>query len=236
MAATKRKINFQNVKDGSNFSPRHVEEGDYVMKVVKVDDHKSKEGNDQWLFTMKRKGDERATYPYYCGVDEKQAWKIRKLFIACGLSVPKKLVMVDPNKVVGREFGAFLEDDEYEGRMRSRIADTFPKEDVTEADEDEAPAKKKKSKSAPEPEEDEDEDVDLDEDDDDEADDDEDTDADEDDEDSDDDDEEEEEPEPEPVKKKAAKKAPAKKAATKTTKKKRKVVEEDDEDLDLEEI
>lgn len=244
MAATKRKIDFKNVKDGGQFNPRHVESGDYVMKVVKVDDHRSKEGNDQWLFTMKRKGDERASYPYYCGVDEKQAWKVRKLFIACGLQVPKKLVMVDPNKVVGREFGAFLEDDEYEGRMKSVIQDTFPVDDVAERDddEDERPAKKgKKSKPAPEPEEDEDEDeVDLEDDDEDT---DEDDDADEEDDDSDDDEDEDEEPEPEPVKKKAkkkaaapvAKKAPAKKASAK--KKKKAVVEDDDdEDLDLEEI
>lgn len=139
MAATKRKMDFTNVKEGGNFSPRHVAEGDYVMKIVKVDDHKSKEGNEQWLFTLQRKGDQRSTYPYYCGCDEKQAWKIRKLFIAAGMNVPKKLVMVDPNKLVGKEIGAFLEDDEYEGRMRSKIADTFPVSDVSEPDEDDRP-------------------------------------------------------------------------------------------------
>lgn len=142
MAATKRKMNFTNVKDSGQFSPRHVPEGDYVMKVVKVDDHTSKEGNEQWLFTIQRKGDQRANYPYYCGCDEKQAWKIRKLFIAAGIQVPKKLVLVDPNKLVGKEIGAFLEDDEYEGRMRSRIADTFPVADVSEADEDDHPKRK----------------------------------------------------------------------------------------------
>lgn len=241
MAATKKKINFKNVKDQGQFNPRHVEPGDYVMKVVKVDDHKTNEGKEMWLFTCTRKGDARATYPYYVNnTEEKQAWKIRKLFIACGIPVPKKLVMVDPNKVVGKEFGAALEDDEYEGRMKSVIQDTFPKEDVLEAD-DEAPSKKKKGKPAPvEEDDDDDEDeVDLDEDDDEdteEADDD----ADEDDsDDEDDDDEDDEEPEPVVVKKKAKKAAApapaAKKAATK--KKKAKVVEDDDdEDLDLEEI
>lgn len=237
MAATKRKINFKNVKDQGQFNPRHVESGDYVMKVVKVDDHKTNEGKEMWLFTCSRKGDARATYPYYVSTEEKQAWKIRKLFIACGIQVPKKLVLVDPNKVVGKEFGAFLEDDEYEGRMKSVIQDTFPKEDV--AEDDDRPAKKKgKSKPVEDDDEDEDE-VDLDEDEDTEDDSDDD-DADEDDDDSDDeDDDEEEEPESVVVKKKAKKKAaapaPVKKAATK--KKKAKVVEDDDdEDLDLEEI
>src|SRR5688500_12416558 len=229
MAATKRKMNFTNVKDGGQFNPRHVEPGDYVMKITKVEDGKSKEGNEQWIFTCTRKGDQRASYPYYVGVDEKQAWKVRKLFIACGLNVPKKMVMVDPNKLVGKEFGAFLEEDEYEGRMKSRIQETFPVDEVSgpdDDDEDERPAKKKsakKSKAAPEPDEDEDEDVDLEEEDEEEedsADDDE------------DEDEEEEEPEPVVVKKKTKKAAaaPVKKAATK----KKKVVVEDDDDEDLE--
>lgn len=125
MAATARKVNLTNVKEQGQFSPRHVAEGDYPTKVAKVDDHKSKEGNEMWVFTLMREGDARATYPYYVGTDEKAAWKVRKLLLACGFKAPKSMIKFDPNRLVGKMIGAAYEDDEYEGKVRSRIADVF---------------------------------------------------------------------------------------------------------------
>src|SRR3954464_10268008 len=108
MTATKRKVDFSNVKeDGANFRPRHKPEGDYVATIVNVDDHTSGNDNPMWLFTVKVDGDERSSYPVYAGQDEKNAWKIRKMFIAAGIPVPKKLVLVDPNKLVGKTVGVF---------------------------------------------------------------------------------------------------------------------------------
>lgn len=171
MVATKRPMDFTNVKEQGNFNPKHREPGDYRLKIAKVDDHTSQAGNDGWVFTLKVEGDERATYPYHCGADEKQAWKIRKLFIAAGLQVPKKRVMVDPNKLLNKTIGAALDDEEYEGRLKSVIVDTFPADDVTEPDDDEeeaappprkrAAAKKTTAKKAPPPDDD-DEDADID--------------------------------------------------------------------------
>lgn len=213
MVATKRKMDFTNVKEGGGFNPRHVKSGDYRMKILKVEDGESKAGNSQWVFTIQREGDKRATYPYYVGCDDdKQAWKIRKLLIAAGIPVPKKLVMVDPNKLVGKTIGAFLDDDEYEGRMKSVIADTFPVSEIdNDEDEDEAPARKPKARVV---EDDEDDDVDLDEE---------------------DDEEDEEEPPPPPRKKAAAKKVPAKKAAPKRRQPEPED-DEDDDDLEIDEL
>lgn len=218
MAATKRAVDMTNVKEQGNFNPRHKAEGDYRAKIVKVDDHKSKSGGEMWVFTIQLTEDQRATYGHYCGFDEKNAWKVRNLLIACGKKVPKKRVNVDPNSLVGKEIGVTLIDDEYEGKMKSTIDAVFPASDLHE-DEDE---------DTPEVDDDEEETEDDTEDSDDDA-------------DEDDDEEDEEpEPEPEPVKKKAKKKAaaPAKKAATKKAKKKAPV--EDDEDdvdeLDLEDL
>lgn len=174
MVAKKRRADFSNVRDGGNFSPKHRDEGDYIMKIISVEDGESNAGNEQTVFTLIVASDANkarpATYPYYCGWDDKQLWKIRKLFIAAGIPVPKKAVVVDPNKLLNKTIGAALEDDEYEGRMRSRIADVFPKDDVkdspvddTDADDDyeeeeEAPpVRKRAAKRAPEPDEDEDE-------------------------------------------------------------------------------
>lgn len=142
MAATKKAMDFTNVKEGGIFNPRRREPGDYRAKIVKVDDYVSKKDNPQWLFTIKLTDDARASYPYYCGQDADSAWKVRNLFIAAGMQVPKKRVMVDPNKIVGKEIGVSLEDDEYEGKMKSVIQATFP---VSELEEDEEPAPPKRS-------------------------------------------------------------------------------------------
>jgi hypothetical protein len=175
MVAKKRKADFSDVKDGGNFSPRHVPEGDYRMKIIAVEDGESNAGNEQTVFTLIRLDDAKrarpATYPYYCGWETKQLWKIRKLFIAAGMPVPKRLVLVDPNKLLNKVVGAVLVDDEYDGRMRSKIDDVFPKEDVQDtpstddtdddyADDDEEieetpPSRKHAAKRTPEPEDEE---------------------------------------------------------------------------------
>lgn len=175
MVAKKRKADFTNVSDGGSFNPKHRPEGDYVMKIIKVEDGQSNAGNDQTVFTIIVASDANkarpATYPYYCGWEDKQLWKIRKLFIAAGIQVPKKAVVVDPNKLLNKTIGAALEDDEYEGRVRSRVADVFPKDEVSDTPsdddqdyddtedevEEEAPAPRKRAtaKRAPEPDDDE---------------------------------------------------------------------------------
>lgn len=132
MSATARPMDFTNVKDAGNFNPRRKPAGDYRMKVVKVEDETSKAGNQQWVFTIVPTTDQRSTYPYYCGFDVAQAWKVRNLFIAAGIAVPKKKVRVDPNKLVNKEIGASLDDDEYEGKPKSTIVAVFPVSELSE--------------------------------------------------------------------------------------------------------
>lgn len=238
--ATKKILDFSNVKEQGNFNPRNVPEGDYIAKITAVDEGESKSGTDQWIFTFEVEGVRGGKYPYYCGLVENQLWKIRNLFTAAGITVPKKRVGVDPNKLVGKIVGVELVDDEYEGRMKSVINSIFDKSEVGESDfvadeeedEDDVPAPKKtaKKKAAPVVEEDEDEDDEEEE---------EEAPAPkrrakkkvapvevEEDDDEEDEDDEDEEPAP-PRKKAAAKKAPAKK--------KRPAPVDDDED-DLEEL
>lgn len=172
MPASKKVMDFTNVKESGNFRPRHKPEGDYIATVVDVEDATSNSGNEQWVFAVKLSGDERSLYPVYCGQDDKQAWKIRKMFVGAGVPVPKKRVMVDPNKLVGKTLGVTLEDDEYEGRMRSKIVDFLLADEVMSPDdssEEEVynrPASKAKvttkKKAAPVIEDDDDEDEDTD--------------------------------------------------------------------------
>lgn len=223
-------MDFSKVQDGGgSFDKKHQPEGDYKGKILKVEDAPSKKDDImQWLYTIEVNGHK---YPYYCKHQENQLWKIRNIFIAAGIQVPKAKVKVDPNKVVGKTIGVTLQDTEYKDRLQSEVAAVLPLSEIspdTESDDDDdeddddeedaPPPKKAAKKAAPVVEDDDDED---DEDDDEEP---------EppakkatkraqpivEDDDDDDDDDDEEEPPPPPAKKK-----------------KRVVVEEDD---DLEEL
>ena len=175
MGASKKNLDFTNVKEGGQFSKKHMPEGDYLGVVVKVEDEKVKsgdnQGQDQWLYTIKLKNTPSATYPYYCQLSDNMLWKVRNLLVAAGLQVPKKRIAVDPNKAVGKMIGVSLQDTEYNGRAQSEINAVFSASelegvenesdvDIETEDEDEeyeapvkAPAKAKKVKAAPAEEE-----------------------------------------------------------------------------------
>lgn len=132
MAATARPVDLTNVKEGGVFRPRRKPEGDYVAKIVKADDHQPNDKTKPlgWVFTIQIEGDARSTYPYYLSPEEKQAWKVRGICVAAGLNVKSARIRFDPNKLVGKTIGVALEDDEYEGRIKSSIADVFTKDEV----------------------------------------------------------------------------------------------------------
>lgn len=133
--ATAAAIDFTNVKDGGgNFNKKRQPEGDYKAKIKSVADAPSKKDNiAQWMFTIEVGT---GSYPYYCKHQENQYWKIRNLLVAAGMTVPKKKVKVDPNKLVGKVIAVTLEDEEYDGKPQSNIAATFP---ISELDDDDVP-------------------------------------------------------------------------------------------------
>lgn len=132
--AGKKVLDFTNVRESSGINPKHRPAGDYRMKVSKVTESKSKAGNDQWVFIFTPTDMQSASYPYYCQLQENQLWKIRNLLVAAGINVPKKKINVDPNKLVGREIGVTLDDDEYEGKLKSVITAVFPADDLDDED------------------------------------------------------------------------------------------------------
>jgi hypothetical protein len=165
-----RTLDFSNVKESSGVNPKHKEEGEYLARITEVRDDPAKDGEAMWCWIIKPADDASAAYPYYVKLVDNQLWKMRNLFIAAGIPLPKKALKIDPNKVVGKTVGIVLEDDEYEGKMKSVISAVLPKEELseyapTEVDEDveededdeveEAPVKK--SKKAPVVEEDDEE-------------------------------------------------------------------------------
>lgn len=133
--ATAQILDFTNVKDRGDYNPVHVEPGEYLMKISAVVDSESKQGNAMWVFALSHVAPPvptaaRATYPFYCVLDAKSLWKVRGLAISAGYNVPKSRFSLDPNKLVGRVVGVIVEDDEYEGKVRSKIAQVMPPDEV----------------------------------------------------------------------------------------------------------
>lgn len=145
--ATPKVVDFTNVKDAAgSFNTKRVPSGDYLGKVVKVEDAPAKgDGVFMYLFTIKLEKYSQYSYPYYCKLTENQLWKLRNLLIAAGINVPKKRIKLDPSKVVGKFIGVTMEDDEYEGKAKSVISSVFPASELGEAtdstsDDDDEPA------------------------------------------------------------------------------------------------
>ncbi len=140
--ASVKVADFSGVKDRGNFNPKHVAEGDYAAKIVKVEDAESKKsGNFQYIFTIKLQKFSQNSYPYYCQLTENQLWKLRNLAVAAGLNVPKKRMKFDPNKVVNKSIGVTMEDDEYTNdngktTIKSVIASVFPMAELADGVED----------------------------------------------------------------------------------------------------
>lgn len=133
-------VDFTNVKDRGPYNPKRKPAGDYKAKITAVEQTKSSKDNPMLIFAVQLVSDASAVYPERCVLTDASLWRLRNLLLAAGLSVPKKKVKVDPNKALGRVIGVTLEDDEYEGKMKSVISAVFKESELTddepEGDED----------------------------------------------------------------------------------------------------
>lgn len=116
-------IDFSDVKAPS-FSTVHQAPGVYNAEIAGVEMTKTKsDGTDMLVFAIVA-GPGR--YPYYCKIVPNQLWKLRELIEAAGTKVPNKVVQIDPAKYVGARINVELEDDSYQGKLRSRVARVAP--------------------------------------------------------------------------------------------------------------
>jgi len=137
MPAKAMMLDMTDVKDGGGaFNKKHRRPGDYKAKITQVQDVRKKDDptKKMWLFTFEVGT---GTYPYYCTFDAKSLWKIKQLFAAAGVPVPKKKQKLDPNKVVKKFIGVTLDDDDYADKLRSSVESVFPVSELEESDEDE---------------------------------------------------------------------------------------------------
>lgn len=157
-APKKRVLDFTNVKDQGAFNPKHMPSGEYLATITDVVEETSSKGNEMWTFTTVLKIDRNAKYPHRCTLNTEALWKVRNLLTAAGKTVPKKKLSVDPTKLVGCDIGVVLDEEEYEGKMKSVITGVFPAGDMP-ADETKKTSKKKPVEEDVEDVEDEDTEV-----------------------------------------------------------------------------
>lgn len=173
------RIDFGKEVEGGGGGVR-LPENDYKVKIVKIKKIRSSEKDTPGLgvtlkitegkFSGKKITDRLWLTP-------KSLWRVRSLLEALGMSVPKKAVNLPTKKLINKELGATIIDDEpYQGRIKSKVGDFVDLETLADLYDDE----------------DEDDEDDLDDDD---VDDDDSDDEDEDSDDSDDDDDEDEDDE-----------------------------------------
>lgn len=159
--ARKIKIDFSGVDKEIRSGGRaaHVPEGDYLAKPVNAELRKSEKSGARylsWRFQViepkKYKG---KTLYDRTSLKPDALWNLRNLVhAALGKNIAGKVVNFDPEVVYGKPMMVTVEDDEYEGKIRSQIVDYQPKAKYGEADEDDD-----EDDDADEEEEDDDEDA-----------------------------------------------------------------------------
>jgi hypothetical protein len=171
--ARKIKVDFSGVDKEIRSGGRaaHVPEGDYLAKPVNAELRKSEKSGSRylsWRFQViepkKFKG---KTLYDRTSLKPDALWNLRNLIhAAIGKNVAGKVLNLDPEVVYGKPLMITVEDDEYEGKIRSQIVDYQPKDKYNEAeeadDEEDEDDETEEEEEEEEDEEDEDlEDVDV---------------------------------------------------------------------------
>ncbi len=119
-------IDFREASSGGEFRERNVEEGDYLFVVKSSVSKESKAGNAQLVFTVTSPQIAGGKYPIYCPLTGGGVFKIKQLMEACGFATEgKSVAKFNTDKLNGKQFAATLVDDEYNGKIKSKIEAIF---------------------------------------------------------------------------------------------------------------
>lgn len=128
-------INFEGVESGGGRV--RVPEGDYGLKIVKVVSKTGEESKKPYLsidFKLTKgdkKGVGKTLTGHSCSLQKQSLWNLRNLLESCGKQVPSKAVKIDLDKMVGWECaGTVIDDQPYEGKIKSIISAFFPISDL----------------------------------------------------------------------------------------------------------
>lgn len=125
--AKKIRIDFSKTEERSGWNTRQIPAGIYKAEIVSVKETEAQDGTGMLVYGFRPSSSKFRTrmFPFYCKLQQNQLWKLRDLLVAAGEKIPKKALNIDPNKVVGREIAIEVEDDVWEGKVRSQVQAVF---------------------------------------------------------------------------------------------------------------
>ena len=135
---SKLSVNFSDVEDRREGGKSvHVPPGDYLLQIVGCELRSKKDDETSKYLSWKMKivkptGYENKGFIYHVtSLSQAALWNLRNLLEDIGITVPKKSVDIPIAKIVASKpiIGATIDDDEYEGKTKSKIQNTFKKAD-----------------------------------------------------------------------------------------------------------
>lgn len=109
----------------------HIPAGWYTAEVVSVEKGVSRNHNPQWTwkFMITEGPHEGQMIPLFTAITPQALWKVGEVVTALGLGVAGQVAKFDLERAVGRRAAIRLEDDDYNGDVRSVIKRVKPHTD-----------------------------------------------------------------------------------------------------------
>jgi hypothetical protein len=142
---TNVRVNFSGVEEEIRKHAQkaaRVPDGDYLVKIMDAsmrenEDTGSRGINIRAQIVKPRQFAGKTQYGY-CSLKKEALWNLRNLINASmGRNVAGKTVDLDLGKFKDKIVGAVIEEDEYQGKVRSRISTWFPRDEFEESDDEE---------------------------------------------------------------------------------------------------
>lgn len=133
---------------GGNF---HINSGDYLMRCTGVSEETSKAENPMYVFKFEglEKQAKNRSFRLHCALTEKALWKLRQTLRGLGVEIPEGSDgEFNPNDIIDTEVIGTVTDDEYEGKINSRLSEIRAVGDEVVDDNDKPTTKAATTKAA----------------------------------------------------------------------------------------
>ncbi|QKY80330.1 hypothetical protein SEA_MERCEDES_30 [Microbacterium phage Mercedes] len=129
-------LDFSKVEERSGWNTKEMPEGLHEFKIELVDLKDANDGTAMWTYGLRPVNPKYKTrlFPYYCKHQANQYFKIRDIFVAAGLTVPKKRVALDPDAPIGKIIAAEVTDASGQYAGRSEIDGVYDRSIIEDDD------------------------------------------------------------------------------------------------------
>lgn len=120
-AADTFELDLTNVDTSGGF---HIPEGTYRAKLIEVEQSVSKGGNPMFVWTFEISAGDQAGFQLksFTAITPAAMWKVAETVEALGVGQTGTVVKFKRSDVINRECGLVVEDNDYNGSVRSSIA------------------------------------------------------------------------------------------------------------------